>query len=126
VPWFLVLTFGWTWIWVALAMDIPLYPATFALGSRVEPRFPAVGGALLGSLPGLWVSGFAASFPTSGLGEELGWRGLLLPRQPAADGRGARRDQRLVRLGRRLPAPEAAAVLAGVRSVSVGRRTGHG
>lgn len=68
------------WLLLALGMDIPLYLAAFALGSRFDPRFPAVDGALLGSLPGLWLTGFAASFLTSGLGEELGWRGLLLPR----------------------------------------------
>lgn len=67
------------WLALALGMDIPLYLVTFAIGSRLDARLPAVDGTLLAALPGAWLPTFAASFLTSGLGEELGWRGLLLP-----------------------------------------------
>lgn len=70
---------GPRWIALALGMDIPLYLVTFAVGSRLDARLPGVDWALLASLPGAWLPAFTVSLVTSGIGEELGWRGLLLP-----------------------------------------------
>lgn len=70
---------GAGWVVLALGMDIPLYLATFGLGALLDPHVPSLQGSVMSTLVATWIPTFIASFLTSGLGEELGWRGLLLP-----------------------------------------------
>ncbi len=70
---------GAAWIALVLLVDAVFYVVVLAVGSIFDPRIPRLDGSVLATLPGAWVAGVLQQIPTSGIGEEIGWRGLLLP-----------------------------------------------